>query len=394
MIKSPCVGICEMNLENNFCKGCGRSSHQITNWIFYSEKQKKEILARNKKIKSPVSGADEEWLNADLTWLRETFSEEHFHQIRTITPTVDFYDRTFSGTEDDAYFVLERTKELMAIQNDHIKLTFFDNQPTYGEDGSMLSTPSDNIQGSWDAAAGTYEQTKEGETVISLDLGQLKDPIALIATIAHELAHVILLGEGYLEENDEFLTDLTAIFYGYGLEELVKKAKDNVESNAQANVFGYYVNNPKRYGVVEFDKSGEALSVEEKPTVPKSNYAVVGLYFYPNSVIEIAENIKPSQRGELEITSVNEEYLKRSELEVNLMGRGFAWLDTGTHDSLAEAGEFVKALEKRQGLKIGCIEENCLEQGFISKKEAILIGQELSMTEYGQYLINRANQWK
>ena len=208
------------------------------------------------------------------------------------------------------------------------------------------------------------------------------------------LAQAFIIGKEFIGNDSVCLVLGDNIFYGYGLEELVKKAKGNVETHAQANVFGYYVNNPKRYGVVEFDKSGEALSVEEKPTVPKSNYAVVGLYFYPNSVIEIAENIKPSQRGELEITSVNEEYLKRSELEVNVMGRGFAWLDTGTHDSLAEAGEFVKALEKRQGLKIGCIEENCLEQGFISKKEAILIGQELSMTEYGQYLINRANRWK
>lgn len=208
------------------------------------------------------------------------------------------------------------------------------------------------------------------------------------------LAQAFIIGKEFIGNDSVCLVLGDNIFYGYGLEELVKKAKSNVETHAQANVFGYYVNNPKRYGVVEFDKSGEALSVEEKPTVPKSNYAVVGLYFYPNSVIEIAENIKPSQRGELEITSVNEEYLKRSELEVNVMGRGFAWLDTGTHDSLAEAGEFVKALEKRQGLKIGCIEENCLEQGFISKKEAISIGQDLSMTEYGQYLINRANRWK
>lgn len=208
------------------------------------------------------------------------------------------------------------------------------------------------------------------------------------------LAQAFIIGKEFIGNDSVCLVLGDNIFYGYGLEELVKKAKENVESNAQANVFGYYVNNPKRYGVVEFDKSGKVLSVEEKPTVPKSNYAVVGLYFYPNSVIEIAENIKPSQRGELEITSVNEEYLKRSELEVNVMGRGFAWLDTGTHDSLAEAGEFVKALEKRQGLKIGCIEENCLEQGFISKKEAISIGQDLSMTEYGQYLINRANRWK
>ena len=208
------------------------------------------------------------------------------------------------------------------------------------------------------------------------------------------LAQAFIIGKEFIGNDSVCLVLGDNIFYGYGLEELVKKAKGNVETHAQANVFGYYVNNPKRYGVVEFDKSGKVLSVEEKPTEPKSNYAVVGLYFYPNSVIEIAENIKPSQRGELEITSVNEEYLKRSELEVNVMGRGFAWLDTGTHDSLAEAGEFVKALEKRQGLKIGCIEENCLEQGFISKKEAILIGQELSMTEYGQYLINRANRWK
>ena len=208
------------------------------------------------------------------------------------------------------------------------------------------------------------------------------------------LAQAFIIGKEFIGNDSVCLVLGDNIFYGYGLEELVKKAKGNVETHAQANVFGYYVNNPKRYGVVEFDKSGKVLSVEEKPTVPKSNYAVVGLYFYPNSVIEIAENIKPSQRGELEITSVNEEYLKRSELEVNVMGRGFAWLDTGTHDSLAEAGEFVKALEKRQGLKIGCIEENCLEQGFISKKEAISIGQDLSMTEYGQYLINRANRWK
>ena len=208
------------------------------------------------------------------------------------------------------------------------------------------------------------------------------------------LAQAFIIGKEFIGNDSVCLVLGDNIFYGYGLEELVKKAKGNVETHAQANVFGYYVNNPKRYGVVEFDKSGKVLSVEEKPTEPKSNYAVVGLYFYPNSVIEIAENIKPSQRGELEITSVNEEYLKRSELEVNLMGRGFAWLDTGTHDSLAEAGEFVKALEKRQGLKIGCIEENCLEQGFISKKEAISIGQDLSMTEYGQYLINRANRWK
>ena len=174
----------------------------------------------------------------------------------------------------------------------------------------------------------------------------------------------------------------------------MKQAKQNVEEKGNATVFGYYVNDPERYGVAEFDETGKVLSIEEKPKIPKSNYAVVGLYFYPNSVIEISENIKPSARGELEITSVNNEYLKRSELMVNVMGRGYAWLDTGTHDSLAEAGEFVKALEKRQGLKISCIEENSLEQGFISKEKAIKLGEELSKTEYGQYLIKRAEQWK
>ena len=170
----------------------------------------------NKKIKSPVSQADEEWLNSDLTWLREAFSEEHFHQIRTITPTTDFYTRTFDRTEEDAYFILERTKELMSIQNDNIELTFFSNSPTEMQDGSMLSTPSDNAMGSWGGAAGTYERS-DGKVIIAIEISQLNDTISLIATIAHELAHEILLGEGLLEENDEFLTDLTAIFYGFGL---------------------------------------------------------------------------------------------------------------------------------------------------------------------------------
>ena len=170
----------------------------------------------NKKIKSPVSQADEEWLNSALTWLREAFSEEHFHQIRTITPTTDFYNRTFDRTEEDAYFILERTKELMSIQNDNIELTFFSNSPTEMQDGSMLSTPSDNAMGSWGGAAGTYERS-DGKVIIAIEISQLNDTISLIATIAHELAHEILLGEGLLEENDEFLTDLTAIFYGFGL---------------------------------------------------------------------------------------------------------------------------------------------------------------------------------
>ncbi len=208
------------------------------------------------------------------------------------------------------------------------------------------------------------------------------------------LAQAFIIGKKFIGNDSVCLVLGDNIFYGHGFEELVKQAKKNVESDRNATVFGYYVNDPERYGVAEFDNTGKVLSIEEKPNKPKSSYAVVGLYFYPNSVIEIAENIKPSDRGELEITSVNAEYLKRSQLMVNVMGRGYAWLDTGTHDSLAEAGEFVKALEKRQGLKIACIEENCLEQGFISKEQAVKLGKELSKTEYGQYLIRRAKQWK
>ena len=208
------------------------------------------------------------------------------------------------------------------------------------------------------------------------------------------LAQAFIIGEDFIGNDDVCLVLGDNIFYGQGFTDLLAKSLANVKPEQKATVFGYYVNNPERYGVVDFNKQGEALSIEEKPTNPKSNYAVIGLYFYPNSVIEIAENIKPSARCELEITSVNEEYLNRSELMVNVMGRGYAWLDTGTHDSLAEAGEFVKALEKRQGLKIGCIEENCLEQGFISREQAMDLGKELSKTEYGQYLIKRAKQWK
>ena len=208
------------------------------------------------------------------------------------------------------------------------------------------------------------------------------------------LAQAFIIGKEFIGSDSVCLVLGDNIFYGYGFEDLVNRARQNVESYGNARVFGYYVNDPERYGVAEFDSSGKVLSIEEKPANPKSNYAVVGLYFYPNSVIEIAENIKPSARGELEITTVNEVYLSRSELMVNIMGRGYAWLDTGTHDSLAEAGEFVKALEKRQGLKIGCIEENCLEQGFISKKKILNLGIELEKTEYGQYLIKRANHWK
>ena len=208
------------------------------------------------------------------------------------------------------------------------------------------------------------------------------------------LAQAFIIGKEFIGDDDVCLVLGDNIFYGHGFENLVINARKNVEKNKKATVFGYYVNDPQRYGVAEFDEKGNIISIIEKPKNPKTNYAVVGLYFYPNSVIKIAEKITPSSRGELEISSVNEIYLKRSELMMTLMDRGYAWLDTGTHDSLSEAGEFVKALEKRQGLKIGCIEENCLEKGFISKEQALLLGKELEKTEYGQYLIKRAKQWK
>lgn len=208
------------------------------------------------------------------------------------------------------------------------------------------------------------------------------------------LAQAFIIGKEFIGKDSVCLVLGDNIFYGHDFQGLVKRAKKNTELQEKATIFGYYVNDPERYGVVEFEKSGKVLSIQEKPVNAKSNYAVIGLYFYPNSVIQIAEKIKPSDRGELEITSVNKEYLDRSELMINIMERGYAWLDTGTHDSLSEAGEFVKALEKRQGLKIGCIEEHCLEQGFISKEKAIQLGEELSKTDYGQYIIKRANQWK
>lgn len=208
------------------------------------------------------------------------------------------------------------------------------------------------------------------------------------------LAQAFIIGKEFIAKDSVCLVLGDNIFYGYGFDDLVTSARHKVEQDDIATVFGYYVNDPERYGVVEFDEAGSVISIEEKPATPKSNYAVVGLYFYPNSVIEIAENIKPSARGELEITSVNEEFLKKEKLTTRLMERGFAWLDTGTHDSLAEASEFVKALEKRQGLKIGCIEEEALSQGFITPSQAIKLGNELGKTEYGKYIIKRAQEWR
>ena len=206
------------------------------------------------------------------------------------------------------------------------------------------------------------------------------------------LAQAFIIGKEFIGSDSVCLVLGDNIFYGPGLKKLLLQAKANVENHGNAIVFGYYVTDPQRYGVAEFNKDGRVISITEKPKNPKSNYAVVGLYFYPNSVVKIAENINPSDRGELEITSVNQNYLLQQNLKVEVMERGFAWLDTGTHDSLAEAGEFVKVLEKRQGLKIACLEEIAMEEKFISPKKAFELGKELEKTEYGQYIIRRASE--
>lgn len=202
------------------------------------------------------------------------------------------------------------------------------------------------------------------------------------------LAQAFILGEEFIGDDDVCLVLGDNIFYGHGLTKMLTNSVNMVKNKKSGGVvFGYYVNDPERYGVVEFNESGKVLSIEEKPKNPKSNYAVVGLYFYDNEVIDIAKNIKPSKRGELEITSVNEEYLNRGKLSVELMGRGFAWLDTGTHDSLLEASNFVKIIEERQGLKIGCIEEIAFKRGWIDKDGLKKLAEPLKKSKYGEYLL-------
>lgn len=206
------------------------------------------------------------------------------------------------------------------------------------------------------------------------------------------LAQAFILGEDFIGDDDVCLVLGDNIFYGHGLISMLDKSISNVKNENKATVFGYYVKDPERYGVAEFDADGNVLSLEEKPEKPKSNYAVVGLYFYPNSVIEIAKKIKPSERGELEITTVNQMYLEKGDLKVELMGRGYAWLDTGTHESLLEASNYIQTIENRQGLKVACIEEIAYEMGYISKKQLIELAQPLKKNQYGQYLIRRVNE--
>ena len=205
------------------------------------------------------------------------------------------------------------------------------------------------------------------------------------------LAQAFIIGEEFIGDDSACLVLGDNIFYGAGFTQLLKESVENVEKEGKATVFGYYVNDPERYGVAEFNAEGKCLSIEEKPEHPKSNYAVVGLYFYPNSVVEIAKNIKPSARGELEITTVNQEYLKRGELKVQTLQRGFAWLDTGTHDSLSEASTFIEVIEKRQGLKVACLEEIAYKKGWIDSERLREVAKPMAKNEYGKYLIRLAD---
>ena len=202
------------------------------------------------------------------------------------------------------------------------------------------------------------------------------------------LAQAFIIGENFIDDDAVCLVLGDNIFHGAGLTQLLKESVTAAEKKQQATVFGYYVNDPERYGVAEFDKDGNCLSIEEKPIVPKSNYAVVGLYFYPNSVVEIAKQLKPSERGELEITSVNQVYLDQKHLKVKPLQRGFAWLDTGTHDSLSEASNFIEVIEKRQGLKIACLEEIAYQQGWITKEQLFEDAIPMQKTDYGKYLMS------
>ena len=206
------------------------------------------------------------------------------------------------------------------------------------------------------------------------------------------LAQAFTLGEDFIGDDNVCLVLGDNIYYGHDLRKMLINAAKNTQLDNSATVFGYHVYDPERYGVVEFDKENNAISLEEKPLKPKSNYAVTGLYFYPNDVIEKAKEIQPSDRGELEITSVNQLYLNEGRLKVELMGRGFAWLDTGTHDSLLEASAFIETIEKRQGLKVSCLEEIAYEQGYITRDQLIKLAEPLKKNQYGQYLLHRAKE--
>jgi glucose-1-phosphate thymidylyltransferase len=235
----------------------------------------------------------------------------------------------------------------------------------------LISTPTD---------LPTYQRLLEdgSQFGIQIQYAEQKAP--------NGLAEAFLIGEEFIGQDPVCLVLGDNIFYGEGLNVLME---ETVRQSDQATVFGYIVKDPQRYGVIDFDETGKALSIEEKPQNPKSDKAVVGLYFYPNEVVDIAKQVKPSARGELEITSVNQAFLESGKLQVKILGRGFAWLDTGTHESLIEAGQFIHTVEKRQGLKVACLEEIAYQKGWISHDQLLTLAQDLSKTEYGQYLLDR-----
>jgi glucose-1-phosphate thymidylyltransferase len=239
----------------------------------------------------------------------------------------------------------------------------------------IISTPEDTLK---------YEKLLGSGSSIGLQLSYKVQPSP------DGLAQAFILGESFIERDDVCLILGDNVFYGGGLPKRLKASVQEVKNNQNAVVFGYYVNDPERYGIVNFDSNGKAISIEEKPLNPSSNYAVSGLYFYPNDVVEIAKNQTPSKRGELEITDVNKTYLSHKRLKVERMGRGFTWLDTGTQDSLLEASQFVQTLEKRQGMKISCIEEIAFRMGYIDRVQLEIIGNDLGNSPYGQYLIKIA----
>ena len=240
----------------------------------------------------------------------------------------------------------------------------------------IISTPEDTPK---------YESLLGDGTQLGLNMSYKVQPSP------DGLAQAFILGDTFIGNDDVCLILGDNVFYGGRLPERLKDSVQEVKSNQNAVVFGYYVNDPERYGVVEFDTDGNAVSIEEKPEKPKSNYAVSGLYFYPNDVIQVAKNQKPSPRGELEITDVNKHYLEANRLKVEQMGRGYAWLDTGTHDSLLEASQFVQTLEKRQGMKISCIEEIAYRMDYIDKDQLKALGNEMANNPYGQYLLKIAD---
>lgn len=206
------------------------------------------------------------------------------------------------------------------------------------------------------------------------------------------LAQAFIIGEKFIGNDDVCMILGDNIFNGHGFSDLLKKAIYNVKKLKMATIFGYYMNDAKRYGVVEFSNKGKPLSIEEKPEIPKGNHAIVGLYFYPNSVIQIAKDVKISERGEFEISSINQQYLKKNKLKVEVMGRGFAWLDTGTHESLIEASNYIKTIESRQGLKIACLEDIAFQMGYISKNKLLSLAKNMINSGYGHYLIQRSNE--